>query len=88
MSDATKGLTFEEHQQLGAMLRKMNGDLADCLCACNGAFSLQSDIVKKGQKTMGALRDLRMALYGKLTDTFPDRDESELGSLYFDDTDG
>ena len=51
-------------------------------------FPLQSDIVKKGQKTMGALRDLRMALYGKLTDTFPDRDESELGSLYFDDTDG
>ncbi len=86
MSDNQPGFTFEQHQELGAVLKKMNADLANCLCACTGAFSLQSEITKKGQKTMAALRDLRIALYGELTEAFSDKDSKELGALYFDDS--
>lgn len=82
------GLTFEQHKQLGASLKRMNNDLADCLCECTGAFSLQSETVKKGQRVMAALRDLRIALDGELSSAFPDKDAKELGAVYILDADG
>ncbi len=85
MSDNIPTLNLEQHQQLGATLKKMDADLADCLCTCTGAFSLQSDIVKKGQKTMAALRDLRIALYAELSEAYPEKEEKDLGAVYFDD---
>lgn len=87
MSQTQSGFSFEQHQLLGATLKRMDKDLADCLCACTGAFSLQSDPVKKGQKAMAALRDLRIALDTELASAFPDKDAKELGSVYIDATD-